>query len=113
MAAAALNYWSLARNLVVPLRQVVEADNDPEAPAADEVIKRVEQYEAAKRLDARIDFTDMLCKFVGLRFDPQEGPYHVDPDGVIPHNVVGWIFDEAQDEERRRRSVDAVAAMVL
>jgi superfamily I DNA/RNA helicase len=100
VAAASLNYWSLARNLVVPLRDVVEADSDPEAPAADEVIKRIEQYEAAKRLDARIDFTDMLCRFVGLRFDPKEGPYHVDPDGVIPHNVVGWIFDEAQDASK-------------
>lgn len=100
VAAASLNYWSLARNLVVPLREVVEADSDPEAPAADEVIKRVEMYEAAKRLDARMDFTDMLCRFVGLRFDPAEGPVEVDPDGTIPHDVVGWIFDEAQDASR-------------
>ena len=100
VAAASLNYWSLARNLVVPLRQVVEADADPEAPAAAEVIKRIEMYEAAKRLDARMDFTDMLCRFVGLRFDPAEGPVEVDPDGTIPHDVVGWIFDEAQDASK-------------
>lgn len=100
VAAASLNYWSLARNLVVPLRQVVEADSDPEAPAADEVIKRIEMYEAAKRLDARMDFTDMLCRFVGLRFDPAVGPTGVDPDGTIPHDVVGWIFDEAQDASK-------------
>jgi superfamily I DNA/RNA helicase len=100
VAAASLNYWSLARNLVVPLRQVVEADADPDAPSADEVIKRIELYEAAKRLEARIDFTDMLCRFVGLRFDPKDGPTAVDPDGVIPHDVVGWIFDEAQDASK-------------
>lgn len=100
VAAASLNYWSLARNLVVPLRAVVEADSDPEAPAADEVIKRIDMYEAAKRLDARMDFTDMLCRFVGLRSDPAEGPVEVDPDGTIPHDVVGWIFDEAQDASK-------------
>ena len=100
VAAASLNYWSLARNLVVPLRQVVEADADPEAPAADEVIKRIEMYEAAKRLDGRMDFTDMLCRFVGLRFDPAVGPLEADPDGEIPHDVVGWIFDEAQDASK-------------
>ena len=100
VAAASLNYWSLARNLVVPLRQVVEADADPDAPSADEVIKRIELYEAAKRLESRMDFTDMLCRFVGLRFDPKDGPIAVDPDGVIPHDVVGWIFDEAQDASK-------------
>ena len=100
VAAAALNYWSLARNLVVPLRDVVEADSDPEAPSAGEVIKRIELYEAAKRLDGRMDFTDMLCRFTGLRFSPADGPTQVDPDGEIPHNVVGWIFDEAQDASK-------------
>jgi superfamily I DNA/RNA helicase len=57
-------------------------------------------YEAAKRLDGRMDFTDMLCRFVGLRFDPDDGPEDVDPDGTIPHDVVGWIFDEAQDASK-------------
>jgi superfamily I DNA/RNA helicase len=100
VAAASLNYWSLARNLVVPLRTVVEADADPNAPSADEVVKRIEMYEAAKRLESRMDFTDMLCRFVGLRHNPEDGPITVDPDGVIPHEVVGWIFDEAQDASK-------------
>jgi DNA helicase-2/ATP-dependent DNA helicase PcrA len=100
VAAAALNYWSLARSLVVPVRQVVEADQDPEAPSAGEVIKRIEMYEQAKRFDARMDFTDMLSRFVGVRFDPEDGPVHVDPDGLVPQEVVGWIFDEAQDASK-------------
>lgn len=100
VAAAALNYWSLARSLVVPVRQVVEADQNPEAPSADEVIKRIEQYEQAKRFDGRMDFTDMLSRFVGVRFDPAEGPEFVDPDGLVPDAVVGWIFDEAQDASK-------------
>lgn len=100
VAAAALNYWSLSRSLVVPLRQVVEADPNPEAPPADEVIKRIESYEQAKRLENRIDFSDMLCRFVGVRFDPKVGPEFCTPDGAVPDNVVGWIFDEAQDASK-------------
>ena len=97
VAAAALNYWSLSRNLVVPLRQVVEADGSPDAPSAGEVIARIEQYEQAKRLDHRMDFTDMLARFSGVRFSPADGPEIVEPAGGVPIDVVGWIFDEAQD----------------
>jgi len=100
VAAAALNYWSLARSLVCPLREVVDADQNPEAPPADEVIKRIEMYEQAKRLEGRIDFTDMLGRFVGLRFDPATGPSEATPEGAVPDDVVGWIFDEAQDASK-------------
>jgi superfamily I DNA/RNA helicase len=100
VAAASLNYWSLARSLVRPLREVVEADQNPDAPSAGEVIKRIEQYEQAKRLDHRIDFTDMLCRFVGIDNQPGLGPEIVEPDGMVPNTVVGWIFDEAQDASR-------------
>ena len=100
VAAASLNYWSLARNLVVPLKQVVEADQNPDAPSFAEVEKRIEQYEQAKRLDHRMDFTDMLCRFVGVRNSPSDGPEFVTPDGMVPDTVVGWIFDEAQDASK-------------
>lgn len=100
VAAASLNYWSFARSMVVPLRQVVEADQSPDAPGADEVIKRICLYETAKRLEGRIDFTDMLCRFVGVHNDPAIGPQDVAPQGGVPDEVVGWIFDEAQDASR-------------
>lgn len=100
VAAAALNYWSLARSLVVPVRTVIEADQDPEAPSADEAIKRIQMFEDAKRLDGRIDFTDMLARFVGVRYSPTDGPIFGEPDGVVPNDVVGWIFDEAQDASK-------------
>ena len=100
VAAAALNYWSLARNLVVPLRTVVEADQSFDAPSAAEVIQRVEMYEQAKRLDGRIDFTDMLCRFVGVKHNPEVGPDFIAPEGQVPDTVVGWIFDEAQDASK-------------
>jgi hypothetical protein len=100
VAAAALNYWSLARNVCLPLRDIVEADQDPEAPAASDVIRRITMYEQAKRLEGRFDFTDLLSRFVGLRFDPEDGPVEVAPEGSVPDEVVGWIFDEAQDSSR-------------
>ena len=100
VAAAALNYWSLARNVCRPLREVVEADQSYDAPSAGEVIKRIEMYEQAKRLDGRWDFTDLLSRFVGLKFDPEHGPIEVTPEGAVPDEVVGWIFDEAQDASR-------------
>ena len=100
VAAAALNYWSLARNLVVPLRSVVEADDSPDAPSAGEVIGKIEMYESQKRLDGRMDFTDLLSRFVGLRHSPADGPESVAPDGAVPDTVVGWIFDEAQDASK-------------
>ena len=100
VAAAALNYWSLARNLCVSLREVVEADQSFDAPSASEVIKRIEMFEAAKRLDHRMDFTDLLSRFVGIKFDPDVGPIEVTPEGTVPEEVVGWIFDEAQDASR-------------
>jgi superfamily I DNA/RNA helicase len=100
VAAAALNYWSFARSMVVPLREVVEADQSADAPSVAEVVKRIDLYETAKRLDGRIDFTDMLCRFAGVRNDPAGGPEEVTPEGVVPNEVVGWIFDEAQDASR-------------
>ena len=100
VAAAALNFWSLARNLCQPLRAVVEADQSPGAPSADEVIDRIKMYEQAKRLDARCDFTDLLSRFVGVRFDPAGAPEFGTPEGNVPDEVVGWIFDEAQDASK-------------
>lgn len=100
VAAAALNYWSLARSVLRPLRGIVEADQNPDAPSASEVIKRIEMYEQRKRLDHRIDFTDMLCRFVGVKNVPDVGPEFGEPDGMVPDTVVGWIFDEAQDASR-------------
>ena len=66
VAAAALNYWSFARSMVVPLREVVEADQSPDAPSADEVVKRIDLYETAKRLDGRIDFEILRDEVPGI-----------------------------------------------
>lgn len=100
VAAASLNYWSYARSVMLPLRKVVEADDSPDAPSAEEVIRRIEMYEQAKRLEGRSDFTDLLARFCGVRFSPSEGPEIVPAEGAVPNGVVGWIFDEAQDASK-------------
>ena len=94
VAAKALNYWSTARSMMVPLREIV--DRDPEVGYA-EVLQRVELYERAKLLESRIDFTDMLSRFAGVAYEPDGGPIIVSPEGSVPNEVVGWMFDEAQD----------------
>jgi len=94
VAAKALNYWSTARSMMVPLREIV--DRDPEVGYA-EVLQRVELYERAKLLESRIDFTDMLSRFAGVAYEPDGGPMIVSPEGAVPNEVVGWMFDEAQD----------------
>lgn len=100
IAAAALNYWNLSRSLVCPLKDVVEANQCYDSPGFPEILRRVQRYETAKRMDGRIDFTDLIARFVGVRFSPEHGPEEVDPDGDVPSDVVGWIFDEAQDASK-------------
>lgn len=99
VASQALNLWNLSRALVVPLREVVDLnDADDPIPLVD-AIKKIDMYESAKRVDGRIDFTDMLARFAGVRFG-LDGPSSVMADGYVPDEVVGWIFDEAQDASR-------------
>jgi superfamily I DNA/RNA helicase len=102
VAAMSLNFWSLARSMCRPLREVVEEAYgwDAECPDAEEVIRRVSLYESAKRLENRSDFTDLLSRFVGIRHNPAGGPEEVTPEGLVPDSIVGWIFDEAQDASR-------------
>lgn len=98
-AAACLRCWDLARATLEPLSRVVEArwGEIESLPAVDAVVSRIQRFERHKRIHARIDFTDMLSRFVGVTQDPEHGPRWVAPEGVVPNHVVGWIFDEAQD----------------
>ena len=57
VASASLNMWNLSRSLVVPLKEVVEANMTFDSPGYAEVLRRIERYETAKRLEGRIDFT--------------------------------------------------------
>jgi len=97
-AAAALNLWAYARNTMSSLKDCADAvANFNPLICTDDVMSKIARYESAKRLEDRLDFTDMLCRFSGVAFDPIHGPVERRPEGDVPHDVVGWIFDEAQD----------------
>jgi len=96
--AAALNCWGLARSCLVPLEGVIRGLRtlDDTVPHYDRVVRLIRHYETAKRTDNRVDFTDLLLRFTGLRLDPEEGVYSVTPEGDLPP-VSAWLFDEQQD----------------
>lgn len=98
-AAMALNCWEISRARIEPLREtlrrVSRTSVEPPPPFA-HCKQFIDRYEAAKRLEERVDYSDLLGRFAGLHFDVN-GFYEVDPQGIVPPKVRAWIFDEAQD----------------
>src|SRR6185369_11147860 len=74
-ASMALNCWGAARNRLQPLELVYrEAKRcDDRMPGYGDIAELVERYEQAQRLDDKLDFTDLLGRFVGVKFSV-EGP---------------------------------------
>lgn len=97
-AGESLNAWGLARSTLLPLQEVVTRQRraNDDLPDYAAVVRYVERYEAQKRVDDRLDFTDLLSRFSGVRFCPQGGPSRVAPQGELPQ-VSAWLFDEQQD----------------
>ena len=97
-AAAALNCWEISRARVEPLMETIKrmAATGQSPPTYAECKQFINRYENAKRLEERYDFSDLLAKYAGLRFEV-DGFYEVDPEGEVPPGVKAWIFDEAQD----------------
>lgn len=97
-AAAALNCWEISRARVEPLITTIKrmAATGQEPPTYADCKQFITRYEDAKRLEERVDYSDLLARFAGLHFDV-DGFYEVDPQGAVPKGVKAWIFDEAQD----------------
>jgi DNA helicase II / ATP-dependent DNA helicase PcrA len=93
----ALAIWDAARNRMCPYNEAWERcyTCDQRTPNRDFCRDVVGKYEQAKRLDARLDFTDLLGLFSGVRFG-LDGYDSTDPRGEAPDLPV-WFFDEAQD----------------
>lgn len=96
--AEALNVWSVSRSRLEPLcdtiarrRRLGEGNLD-----FGSISRVVAQYEAAKRLHDKVDFTDLLARFGGIRFTT-EGVEDATPEGKDPEGVLVWVFDEHQD----------------
>lgn len=97
-AAAALNCWEISRARVEPLMETIKrmAATGQSPPTYAECKQFINRYENAKRLEERYDFSDLLAKYAGLKFEV-DGFYEIEPAGALPPGVKAWIFDEAQD----------------
>lgn len=98
LVTIALNLWSLSRSSMRPLHEVAqeayqEGQMNINLPAIVSILK---QYETAKRIDGRSDFTDLVSRFAGVEHDPAEGVERVEPLGYVPELKL-WVFDEMQD----------------
>jgi DNA helicase-2/ATP-dependent DNA helicase PcrA len=98
VVAAALNCWSLSRSALLPLGEVVRAARavDDNVPDFAKIVSISDRYESAKRLEDRVDFTDLLMRFAGIGASTTEGIYRKTPEGELP-DVSAWLFDEQQD----------------
>jgi DNA helicase II / ATP-dependent DNA helicase PcrA len=102
----ALGLWHCSRNRMEPFTATWERAEytDERTPGLPYCKKIIEQYEHYKRLDGRLDFTDLLGQFAGFKFR-FEGPEPTEPMGEPP-SVPVWFLDECQDNSAL---TDAVA----
>lgn len=97
-ASAALNAWEQARSRMEPLQETIRraARLGEDVPSYAVCSQYINRYESAKNIDGRVDFTDLLAKFGGIRCTI-EGYEETDPLGELPPGVRAWVMDEQQD----------------
>jgi DNA helicase II / ATP-dependent DNA helicase PcrA len=97
-AGAALTCWDKARSTLQPLEEIVRRARrlDDDVPEFAAVVRTVEKYETAKRVEGRLDFSDLLLQFTGFRCSATGGVDRFEPAGDLPP-VAAWLFDEQQD----------------
>lgn len=96
-----LKAWELARSKMLPVEAVLDrwalcGEPYPSLPDARRVIGK---YETAKRASGRLDYTDIIASFVGVKYTP-EGPYNTAPEGEVPAGMRVLAIDEAQDSSK-------------
>lgn len=98
VGAAAMNCWNLARATLRGLGDVAREllRDDDMMPGLSDIVRIAERYESAKRVDGRLDYTDLLAQFAGVSFSPEHGAGRAHPRGDAP-DVSAWLFDEQQD----------------
>jgi len=104
-AGRALVLWDVCRNRLESYETAWRRADEVEATTPDLSFCRsiVDRYEQAKRLDHRLDFTDLLSRFAGWYCTP-DGAEKCTPDGEAPDLPV-WCFDEQQDTSALLHSV--------
>lgn len=94
----AMRAWELARSRMEPLDRVLRRwiEIGESCPDPSEAASIVRRYELAKLREGRLDFTDMIARFAGVKFTV-EGPVETTPIGEIPESLRVLAVDEAQD----------------
>lgn len=98
-AAEALNCWEIARSRMEPLKAVIDRKTrlGESPPSLGYCADTIARYESAKRVENRPDFTDLLGRFGGVRFNVDGHDDEATPEGIDPPGVRVWVFDEHQD----------------
>lgn len=71
--------------------------SEAEHTFTDEDREIIGRYEFSKRQDGKVDFTDLLLRFAGIRFGNDLRPENAYQEGSTPADVRVWFVDEAQD----------------
>lgn len=90
--------WDLARANMTSIKDVLRrwALSGDRVPDESGVRRYIERYELAKRRQGRLDYTDVIAKFAGIRFTI-DGPEETLPEGDVPAGIRALAIDEAQD----------------
>ena len=117
-----LRAWDLARAGMTSLASVLGMWRDIGESTEDTVTasRIVEKYESAKKRDGRLDFTDILASYAGVRFSVSGGAESTQPVGDLPAGMRVLAIDEAQDSSglvdlvcRRLASGDEIERVLL
>lgn len=90
-----IGWWSFVRNTLSAPFACIGRWPNLATLGASKLWQLVEKYEQHKRLDGRLDFCDLILRFIGCRID-RTGPEKQTPGGTLPE-VAAWFFDEYQD----------------
>lgn len=116
-----LRAWDLARSRMAPLASVLAewASIGEPVPAIESARHVIERYESAKRSQDRVDFTDMVSRFAGVRHTV-DGPVEAFAEGDVPDEIKVLAIDEAQDSSalvdrvcRRLAASDSMRLVLL
>lgn len=89
--------WDLARSRLCSVVSILERQRacGGQIPSDAAVVRTIEHYEHRKRLGGKLDFTDMISRFAGVKFTVN-GAEECPPEGDVPDLRV-LAIDEAQD----------------
>jgi superfamily I DNA/RNA helicase len=96
--ALSLKAWELARSRMTSIETVINRLEEcgEQAPGVPDARRVIAAYESAKNRESRLDFTDMIARFAGVRFHV-DGPMDCEPEGSPPEGLRILAIDEAQD----------------